>query len=85
MVYTDETRQQVKCTFYGLRQQSEREDKPYQCISDFIAPVGVANDYIGLFAVSAGFGADKLEKEFESKHDDYSSIMTKAVADRYIH
>jgi len=82
IVYTDETREQVKCTFFGLRQQSERDNKPHICISDFVAPEKIAPDYIGLFAVSAGFGASILEKQFESKHDDYSSIMTKALADR---
>jgi len=82
IVYTDESRETIKCTFYGLRQQSERENKPYSCISDFVAPQGTCPDYIGLFAVSAGFGADKLEKDFESKQDDYNSIMTKAICDR---
>lgn len=81
VVFTDETRTEVKCTFYGMRQQSESE-KPYSCLGDLIAPEGVVADYIGLFACSAGFGADSLEKEYEKTLDDYNSIMTKALADR---
>ncbi|KAI8052431.1 methionine synthase [Syncephalis plumigaleata] len=72
--------------FYGLRQQAEKDKDstdPYLCISDFIAPKnsGIA-DYIGLFAVSAGFGADELAGQYEKQFDDYNSIMVKALADR---
>ncbi len=87
-VYTDDTRTNVDFTWYGLRQQGVKPvvdgvQRPNQCLSDFIAPKssGVA-DYIGLFAVTAGLGADKLEKRFEDAGDDYSSIMVKALADR---
>jgi 5-methyltetrahydrofolate--homocysteine methyltransferase len=87
-VYTDDTRTSVDFTWYGLRQQGVKPvvdgvQRPNQCLSDFIAPKssGVA-DYIGLFAVTAGLGADKLEKRFEAAGDDYSSIMVKALADR---
>lgn len=70
-------------TFYGLRQQAEKEveDEPYMSISDFIAPQEVGNDYIGQFAVTI-FGAEDLAKEYEKDDDDYSSIMVKALADR---
>lgn len=63
--------------------QDKESDDPYLCISDFIAPKesGVS-DYIGLFAVSAGFGADELAAEYEKNLDDYNSIMVKALADR---
>ncbi|XP_071833315.1 methionine synthase-like [Apostichopus japonicus] len=71
--------------FYGLRQQAEKDAKadPYTCLSDFVAPKesGV-RDYIGAFAVSAGFGVEDLCKGYEEKHDDYNSIMAKALADR---
>jgi 5-methyltetrahydrofolate--homocysteine methyltransferase len=81
-VYTDETRSEVKATFYGLRQQAEKEtDEPYYCLSDFIAPKGI-DDYIGMFAVSTGFGCDELVEKYELDHDDYSIIMAKALADR---
>ncbi|KAK6738434.1 hypothetical protein RB195_020504 [Necator americanus] len=72
-------------TFYGLRQQSGREhDQPHLCISDFIKPLtnGAPSDYIGLFACTAGLGAQEYCKELESDHDDYGSIMIKALADR---
>jgi 5-methyltetrahydrofolate--homocysteine methyltransferase len=87
-VYTDDTRSQVAFTWYGLRQQGVKPvvdgvQRPNQCLSDFIAPKssGVA-DYIGMFAVTAGLGADKIEKRFEAQGDDYSAIMVKALADR---
>ena len=53
-------------------------------ISDFIAPKdSEIEDYIGCFCVSTGFGSDELAKEYEDKIDDYSSIMVKAIADRF--
>ena len=51
-------------------------------LADFIAPRGVKADYIGLFAVTAGLGLEKKEKQFTDDHDDYSAIMLKALADR---
>jgi len=87
-IYTDDTRSDVAFTWYGLRQQGVKPvvdgvQRPNQCLSDFIAPKssGVA-DYIGMFAVTAGIGAEKIEKRFEAQGDDYSSIMVKALADR---
>ncbi|MGJ7915620.1 methionine synthase [Massilia sp. LXY-6] len=87
-IYTDDTRSEVAFTWYGLRQQGVKPvvdgvQRPNQCLSDFIAPKssGVA-DYIGMFAVTAGLGAEKIEKRFEAQGDDYSSIMVKALADR---
>jgi len=81
-VYTDEQRSQTLTTLFHLRQQSRRPPgKPNHCLADFIAPVGVA-DYIGAFAVTAGIGIDQKTAEFEREHDDYASIMLKALADR---
>jgi 5-methyltetrahydrofolate--homocysteine methyltransferase len=87
-VYTDESRSSVAFTWYGLRQQNVRPvvdgvQRPNQCLADFVAPKdsGIA-DYIGMFAVTAGLGADKIEKRFEDAGDDYSAIMVKALADR---
>jgi 5-methyltetrahydrofolate--homocysteine methyltransferase len=87
-IYTDESRTKVALTWHNLRQQSERPvvdgvKRPNRCLADFIAPKssGVA-DYIGMFAVTAGIGVDKKEKQFEADHDDYSAIMLKALADR---
>lgn len=87
-IYTDDTRTQVALTYYGVRQQTEKPvidgvARPNQCLADFIAPKasGIA-DYIGMFAVTSGLGIEKYEKRFEDAHDDYSSIMLKALADR---
>ncbi len=86
--YTDASRTEVLMTWYGLRQQTEKQAidgvmRPSRCLADFVAPKdsGVA-DYAGLFAVTAGIGAEKKEKEFLAALDDYSSIMFKALADR---
>ena len=74
---------EVISTFYGLRQQEDNEsDAPYIALGDFIAPKGSIEDYIGVFAVSAGFGVDELAKKYTDVHDDYTSIMVKALADR---
>jgi len=86
-IYTDENRNQVAFTYYGMRQQSVKPvidgvPRPNQCLSDFIAPKGEAADYIGLFAVTAGLGLEKIEKRFADAHDDYSGIMFKSLADR---
>ncbi|CAJ0851583.1 13744_t:CDS:10 [Entrophospora sp. SA101] len=84
-VYEDENRSKVACTFFGLRQQAEKEQsEPYFCLSDFIAPKSTnIPDYLGLFAVGI-FGAEDLAKKFETDHDDYNVIMTKAIADRFV-
>jgi 5-methyltetrahydrofolate--homocysteine methyltransferase len=86
-LYTDESRQQVAMTWYGLRQQAEKQEiegkmRPSRCLADFVAPQGVAKDYVGMFAVTAGIGTEKKEKYFLDDHDDYSAIMLKALADR---
>ena len=86
-LYTDETRSQVALTWHGLRQQTEKQDvdgvmRPSRCLADFVAPKGVADDYVGLFAVTAGLGAEKKEQQFLDAHDDYNAILFKALADR---
>src|SRR5512133_3362410 len=86
-LYTDETRTQVAMTWYGLRQQAEKQAidgvmRPSRCLADFIAPKGTAADYIGMFAVTTGIGREKKEKYFLADHDDYSAITLKALADR---
>lgn len=71
-------------TWHNLRQQNVKPTgKPNLCLADFIAPrdCGV-KDYIGAFAVTAGLGIEKHLEQFEKKHDDYNSIMLKAIADR---
>lgn len=70
---------------HTLRQQVEKPaGEPYYALSDFIAPKETGlQDYFGGFAVTAGIGCDELVAEFEKDHDDYNSIMTKAIADRF--
>ena len=83
-LYSDESRSSVLATFHMLRQQMDKPANQYcHSLADFIAPRdSVRGDYLGAFAVTAGHGADELSKQFESDHDDYNSIMTKALADR---
>ncbi len=84
-VYTDESRCHVRTVFHFLRQQMEkrRDAAPNLCLADYIAPkhAGLA-DYLGTFAVTTGIGIEDKLAEFEAAHDDYSSILLKALADR---
>ena len=114
-IYTDESRTEVAMTWYGMRQQTEKQivtgehgeqiQRPSRCLADFVAPKVAINsiaghaystgsrgqkdhqnqknqDYIGIFAVTAGLGVEKKGKYFTDDHDDYSAIMLKALADR---
>jgi 5-methyltetrahydrofolate--homocysteine methyltransferase len=94
-IYTDETRSQVLMHWRPLRLQTERPvidgengqkiKRANRSLADFIAPradAGGKDDYIGLFAVTAGLGADQKVAQFEADHDDYQAIMLKALADR---
>ena len=83
-VYADEQRSRVLTTLTFLRQQKGKpEGQPHECLADYVAPKssGVA-DHIGSFAVTAGVGIEEHVARFERAHDDYSSIMLKALADR---
>ncbi|WP_354445612.1 methionine synthase [Ottowia thiooxydans] len=92
-LYADESREAVALTWYGLRQQAEKQEdaegrmRPSRCLADFVAPRSLAEpasvkDYLGAFAVTAGLGVDAKEAEFIGHHDDYNAIMLKALADR---
>ena len=96
-IYTDASRSEVLLTWRGLRMQTVRPvvdgpdgkkiTRPNRCLADFIAPKGsgpndTIRDHIGLFAVTAGIGAEKKDKQFMADLDDYNSIMFKALADR---
>jgi 5-methyltetrahydrofolate--homocysteine methyltransferase len=83
-VYSNETKTEVKAKFLSLRQQlKKKEGTPSMALADFIAPKDTdITDYIGAFCVSTGFGTAELAAEFEKEHDDYNSIMIKALADR---
>jgi len=84
-LYTDESRTEVLTTLHHLRQQMEKvEGKANMCLTDFIAPKDSGKqDYFGAFAVTAGHGCDELVAQYEADHDDYNSIMVKALADRF--
>jgi len=86
--YTDESRSEVLMTWYGVRQQAEKTPvngvmRPSRCLADFVATKASGiRDYAGMFAVTAGIGAEKKEKEFLDQLDDYSNILFKALCDR---
>ncbi|HME39254.1 MAG TPA: methionine synthase [Steroidobacteraceae bacterium] len=84
VVFTDDTRQTVQLRLHHLRQQKAKpQNQPQSCLADFVAPQSSGRaDYIGAFAVTAGMGIDAHVARFEAAHDDYSSIMLKALADR---
>ena len=83
-VYEDESRQKPLIRLCHLRQQRAKPAGQAQdCLADFVAPVESGlEDYVGAFAVSAGFGIEEHVRRFEAEHDDYSSILLKALADR---
>ncbi len=84
-IYTDESRSEVLFTWHNVRQQNTKRSGVHnKCLADYIAPkeTGIA-DYIGMFAVTGGIGIEALEERFEKEMDDYSSIMIKAIGDRF--
>ncbi|BCH54864.1 methionine synthase [Agrobacterium vitis] len=84
-LFADDERSQELATFFTLRQQlSKRDGRPNVALSDFVAPIdsGV-EDYVGGFVVTAGIEEVAIAERFERANDDYSSIMVKALADRF--
>lgn len=83
-LYKSETEEIPFATLHFLRQQNKKAPGlPNFSLADFIAPENTGmKDYIGLFAVTAGIGIEKLIEGFKASHDDYSEIMVKALADR---
>jgi 5-methyltetrahydrofolate--homocysteine methyltransferase len=83
-IYADEQRRAVRMTVPQLRQQMEKAPgRPNLSLADFLAPADTGpNDWVGAFAVSAGFRSVELAERFERDHDDYHAIMVKALADR---
>jgi 5-methyltetrahydrofolate--homocysteine methyltransferase len=88
VLYTDEAREHPLFVWHNLRQQGERPvidgiRRPNRCLADYVAPKDAkVADYLGCFAVTTGHGVEKKVAEFQAKHDDYSAIMLKALADR---
>lgn len=84
VLFTNEARTTKLNKFHQLRQQSKKPAGQYnRCLSDYVADEASGiKDYVGAFAVSAGFGVDEIVKAFDANHDDYNSILAKAIADR---
>jgi len=84
VVFADDTRSRELTRFHTLRQQWRRKGQSeFLALADFIAPLDSGRqDYLGAFAVTTGLGIDPLVAKFEADHDDYNSIMVKALADR---
>jgi 5-methyltetrahydrofolate--homocysteine methyltransferase len=84
VLWDDASTKREVARFPMLRQQQVKtDDKPYMCLSDFVAPkeTGLC-DHVGAFAVTAGLGVDALATAFQKDLDDYSAIIVKALADR---
>jgi 5-methyltetrahydrofolate--homocysteine methyltransferase len=83
-IYASETRSENISVFHTLRQQIEKPQGDFHyALADFVAPQSSGKaDYIGGFAVTTGIGIEALCQRFEQDHDDYNSIMAKALADR---
>ena len=84
-LFADESRKEELATFFTLRQQlSKRDGRPNVAMSDFVAPVDSGKqDYVGGFVVTAGIEEVAIAERFERANDDYSSILVKALADRF--
>ncbi|MBA82508.1 MULTISPECIES: methionine synthase [unclassified Leeuwenhoekiella] len=85
VVTSSAVEKQEKFIFRTLRQQSKKASgKPNIALADFIAPKETGKtDYMGCFCVTSGFGTQELAEKYEAEHDDYNSIMVKALADRF--
>jgi 5-methyltetrahydrofolate--homocysteine methyltransferase len=84
VLFTDDTRSAELGRVHTLRQQWERKGQDvFHALADFVAPLESGRkDYIGAFACTAGHGCDELARQYDREHDDYSSILVKALADR---
>jgi 5-methyltetrahydrofolate--homocysteine methyltransferase len=84
-LFADESRVAPIATLYTLRQQLGRRDgRPNLALADFVAPASSGvRDYVGAFVVTAGLADEEIARRFERANDDYSSIMVKALADRF--
>src|SRR3954447_87600 len=82
VLFADESRTRELARIHELRQQMAKPDgRPNLSVADWVGPAGVP-DHVGLFAVTGGHRLEPLVKDFESRHDDYSAILAKALADR---
>lgn len=83
IVVFDESKSEEIALLHHLRQQTDKpNDQPNFSLADFVAPEGTKDDYVGAFVVTSGIEAEELAKSYDKTHDDYNSIMIKALADR---
>jgi 5-methyltetrahydrofolate--homocysteine methyltransferase len=84
VLYHDEARTQEAARLPMLRQQGVvAAGRPHRSLADFVAPRDSGlPDHVGAFAVTSGIGVDELVAKFQADHDDYSAILTQALADR---
>ena len=84
LLYTDDSRSEVRATLHHLRQQGEHRDGiPHRSLADYVAPVATGlSDHVGAFAVTAGIGLPERLEAFRADHDDYNAILLEALADR---
>ncbi len=83
IVVFNEDRSAELAVLHQLRQQTDKPTaQPNYSLADFVAPEGTTDDYMGGFIVTAGIEAEKLANDYDANHDDYNSIMMKALADR---
>ncbi|MFV8817287.1 methionine synthase [Haliea sp. E17] len=83
-LFADESRNSELAVLHHLRQQTEKADgKPNLCLADYVAPAGSGvEDYVGGFCVTTGHGVDERVAQYHAQHDDYNSILLRALADR---
>ena len=84
LIFDNHQQRHERSRVHFLRQQKHKaEDRPQLCLADFVAAhdSGI-DDFMGMFAVTAGIGIDARVQAFEAAHDDYSAILLKALADR---
>jgi 5-methyltetrahydrofolate--homocysteine methyltransferase len=84
VLFADDSRRQELTRLHTLRQQWERKGQDcFRALADYVAPLDSGRqDYLGAFLVTAGIGTDELCQRFDADHDDYDSILVKALADR---
>ncbi len=82
-LYTDDAREEELARFFTLRQQIKKKEGANVALADFLKSKADGPDWIGGFCVTAGHGELERAEAFKKKHDDYSSIMVKALADRF--
>ncbi len=83
-IYADENRKNIIGNLSFLRQQNDKHGKSAnRCIADYVAPKGIEDDYIGLFAVTAGHRADKQIAKYKEDGDLYSELLFQSIVDRF--